>query len=99
MLAHLIASYGADHFVAGSDYPLTAGLAHPVQEVRALGLDASDEAKILARQRSRASPAWLMRRTWPALAIAVSGIRGLQFPGDGNRTWLTGSLSREIEQC
>ena len=49
MLGHLVKTYGAGRFVLGSDYPLPAGLAHPVQEVRALSLDAEDEAKILGR--------------------------------------------------
>jgi aminocarboxymuconate-semialdehyde decarboxylase len=49
MLGHLVKSYGAGRFVLGSDYPLAAGLAHPVQEVKALGLDEQDEAKILGR--------------------------------------------------
>jgi aminocarboxymuconate-semialdehyde decarboxylase len=49
MLGHLVAAYGADRFVVGSDYPLPAGLAHPVEEVRALGLDAADEGKILSQ--------------------------------------------------
>ncbi|HUY28112.1 MAG TPA: amidohydrolase family protein [Candidatus Binataceae bacterium] len=48
MLGHLVKSYGADHFVLGSDYPLPAGLAHPVEEVKALGLSARDEEKILS---------------------------------------------------
>src|ERR1700720_2946030 len=45
----LVKTYGAGRFVLGSDYPLPAGLAHPVEEVRALGLDSDDEAKILGR--------------------------------------------------
>jgi aminocarboxymuconate-semialdehyde decarboxylase len=49
MLGHLVRTYGAGRFVLGSDYPLPAGLAHPVEDVRALGLDANDEAKILGR--------------------------------------------------
>ena len=49
MLGHLVKTYGADRFVLGSDYPLPAGLVHPVQEVKALGLDGQDEAKILGR--------------------------------------------------
>jgi aminocarboxymuconate-semialdehyde decarboxylase len=49
MLGHLIKNYGAERFVVGSDYPLPAGLAHPVQEVKALGLDDQDEARILSR--------------------------------------------------
>ncbi len=48
LLRHLVASYGADRFVVGSDYPLPAGLAHPVQEVQALGLDAAAQLKILS---------------------------------------------------
>jgi len=47
MLSHLVKTYGADRFVVGTDYPLPAGLAHPVEEVKALGLDANDENKIL----------------------------------------------------
>ncbi len=48
MLGHLVETWGADRFVVGTDYPLPAGLAHPVQEVKALGLDSDDEAKILS---------------------------------------------------
>src|SRR5271156_121666 len=48
MLSHLVKTYGADRFVVGTDYPLPAGLAHPVEEVKALGLDTDDEDKILA---------------------------------------------------
>jgi aminocarboxymuconate-semialdehyde decarboxylase len=48
MLSHLVKTYGAERFVVGSDYPLPAGLAHPVEEVKALGLDTDDENKILA---------------------------------------------------
>jgi predicted TIM-barrel fold metal-dependent hydrolase len=51
-----VKTYGADRFVVGTDYPLPAGLAHPVEEVRALGLDHGDEDKILggtARQLLR----------------------------------------------
>ncbi len=56
MLSHLVKTYGADRFVVGSDYPLPAGLVHPVEEVKALGLAADDENKILganARQLLR----------------------------------------------
>jgi len=49
MLGHLVKTYGADRFVVGSDYPLAAGLAHPVAEVKAIGLSADDEEKILGR--------------------------------------------------
>jgi aminocarboxymuconate-semialdehyde decarboxylase len=48
MLGHLIRTLGADRFVVGSDYPLPAGLAHPVEEVKALRLSGADEAKILS---------------------------------------------------
>jgi aminocarboxymuconate-semialdehyde decarboxylase len=48
MLGHLVKTYGADRFVVGSDYPLPAGLAHPVDEVKALGLTGPEEAKILS---------------------------------------------------
>jgi aminocarboxymuconate-semialdehyde decarboxylase len=56
MLGHLVKTYGADRFVVGTDYPLPAGLAHPVENVKALGLDSGDENKILganARQLLR----------------------------------------------
>ena len=56
MLGHLVKTYGADRFVVGTDYPLPAGLAHPVEEVKALGLVPDDENKILgatARQLLR----------------------------------------------
>ena len=58
MLGHLVKTYGAGRFVVGSDYPLAAGLAHPVEEVKALGLPASEEQQILrenARQLLRLS--------------------------------------------
>jgi len=48
MLGHLVSHYGAERFVVGSDYPLAAGLAHPVEEVKALGLGAEKEARILS---------------------------------------------------
>ena len=47
MLGHLVKTYGADRFVVGTDYPLPAGLAHPVDEVKSLGLESIDENKIL----------------------------------------------------
>jgi len=56
MLSHLVKTYGADRFVVGTDYLLPAGLEHPVEEVKALGLDSLDEGKILeatARQLLR----------------------------------------------
>ena len=48
MLGHLVRTFGAGRFVIGSDYPLPAGLAHPVEEVRALKLDPADEDKIMS---------------------------------------------------
>ncbi len=48
MLGHLMRTYGAKRFVIGSDYPLPAGLAHPVEEVKALHLDPSDEEMVLS---------------------------------------------------
>jgi aminocarboxymuconate-semialdehyde decarboxylase len=48
MLRHLVGELGADRFVVGSDYPLPAGLAHPVQEVKELALRVDDEEKILS---------------------------------------------------
>lgn len=53
MLSHLVNTYGASQFVIGSDYPLPAGLAHPVAEVKALGLNAEDERKILSANAQR----------------------------------------------
>jgi aminocarboxymuconate-semialdehyde decarboxylase len=49
MLSHLVSTWGASQFVIGTDYPLPAGLTHPVAEVRALGLGSGDEEKILGR--------------------------------------------------
>ncbi len=46
-LRGLVDRFGAKRFVVGSDYPLPLGLAHPVAEVRALGLAADAEAAIL----------------------------------------------------
>jgi aminocarboxymuconate-semialdehyde decarboxylase len=53
MLSHLVKTFGADRFVIGTDYPLAAGLAHPIEEVKALGLGEDDEAKILAGNARR----------------------------------------------
>jgi aminocarboxymuconate-semialdehyde decarboxylase len=47
MLRHLVKAYGPEQFVVGSDYPLPAGLSHPVAEVKTLGLDRAAEDKIL----------------------------------------------------
>jgi aminocarboxymuconate-semialdehyde decarboxylase len=53
MLRYLINTYGAERLVVGSDYPLPAGLAHPVAEVKALGLDAETEDAVLGGNASR----------------------------------------------
>ena len=53
MLRYLTDTYGAEHLVVGSDYPLSAGLAHPVAEVKALGLSPEAEAAILGGTASR----------------------------------------------
>src|SRR6266852_1855206 len=53
MLRYLVNTYGAERLVVGSDYPLPAGLAHPVAEVKALGLDPEAEAAILGGNASR----------------------------------------------
>jgi aminocarboxymuconate-semialdehyde decarboxylase len=47
MLRHLIDAYGAERFVIGTDYPLPAGVAHPIEEIKALALAPGDERKIL----------------------------------------------------
>lgn len=53
MLRYLINTYGPDHLVVGSDYPLPAGLVHPVAEVKALGLDPETEDAVLGGNASR----------------------------------------------
>ena len=53
LLRYLTNTYGADHLVVGSDYPLPAGLAHPVAEVKALGLAPEAEAAILGGNAGR----------------------------------------------
>src|SRR5580658_1132527 len=53
MLSHLVKTFGADRFVIGTDYPLAAGIAHPIEEVKALGLGADDERKILTDNARR----------------------------------------------
>jgi aminocarboxymuconate-semialdehyde decarboxylase len=47
LLKYLAATYGAEHLVIGTDYPLAGGIADPVAEVRALGLAPADEALVL----------------------------------------------------
>lgn len=48
MLRYLITTYGAGRLVVGSDYPLGAGVAHPVAEVKALALLPEDERAVLS---------------------------------------------------
>lgn len=47
MLRYLAETYGAERLVIGTDYPLPAGIAHPVAEVKALGLPPESENAIL----------------------------------------------------
>jgi aminocarboxymuconate-semialdehyde decarboxylase len=53
MLSHLVKTFGADRFVIGTDYPLPAGLAHPVDEVKALNLSDDEERKIFSDNARR----------------------------------------------
>jgi len=53
MLRYLINTYGAERLVLGSDYPLPAGLSHPVAEVKALGLDPETESTVLGGNAGR----------------------------------------------
>lgn len=53
MLRYLANTYGAERLVIGTDYPLPAGVAHPVAEVKALGLTPAAEAAILGGNASR----------------------------------------------
>ena len=53
MLRYLVHAYGAERLVLGSDYPLPAGLVHPVAEVKALGLEAEAESAVLGGNASR----------------------------------------------
>jgi aminocarboxymuconate-semialdehyde decarboxylase len=53
MLRYLVNTYGAERLVVGSDYPLAAGLAHPVAEVKALGLDPQTESAVLGGNAGR----------------------------------------------
>jgi aminocarboxymuconate-semialdehyde decarboxylase len=47
MLRYLVDAYGADRLVIGTDYPLPAGIAHPVAEVKGLSLLSDAESAIL----------------------------------------------------
>ena len=53
MLRYLIMLYGHERLVIGSDYPLPAGIDHPVAEVKALRLDTEAENAILGGNASR----------------------------------------------
>jgi len=53
MLRYLVTKYGADHLVIGTDYPLDNGRAHPVREVKDLGLGAADEEAVLGLTAER----------------------------------------------
>lgn len=53
MLRYLADTYGADRLVIGTDYPLPAGVAHPVAEVKALGLPSEVEGAILSGNARR----------------------------------------------
>jgi len=47
LLRALVVFAGADRVLLGSDYPFDMGLERPAEPVRALGLDAADEARVL----------------------------------------------------
>ncbi len=53
MLAYLAASYGAGRLVMGSDFPLGGGLAHPVDEVKRIGLAPAEEELVLGGNAAR----------------------------------------------
>lgn len=53
MLRYLVDKYGADHMVIGTDYPLDNGRAHPVREVKELGLAPDAEEAVLGLTAER----------------------------------------------
>lgn len=53
MLRYLAGTYGSDHLVIGTDYPLDNGRAHPVTEVKALGFAPADEEAVLGNNAGR----------------------------------------------
>lgn len=53
MLRYLVRTYGEKHLLIGTDYPLPAGVAHPVAEVKALGLTPTAETAILGGNAGR----------------------------------------------
>lgn len=53
LLRYLADTYGAERLVIGTDYPLPAGVAHPVAEVKTLGLPPDVEEAILRGNAAR----------------------------------------------
>jgi aminocarboxymuconate-semialdehyde decarboxylase len=53
LLRQLIAHAGADHVVLGSDYPFDMGVERPADQMRALGLSADDERRVLGGTAER----------------------------------------------
>jgi aminocarboxymuconate-semialdehyde decarboxylase len=53
LLADLVSYAGADHVLLGSDRPFDMGSGRPADDVRALGLAADDEGRILGGNASR----------------------------------------------
>ncbi len=53
VLRALVDFAGVEHVLLGSDYPFDMGLRRPAEAVRALGLSAADEAKILGGNAAR----------------------------------------------
>ena len=47
MLRSLIEFFGVEHVLLGSDYPFDMGVRRPTEILRALGLKADEEVKIL----------------------------------------------------
>jgi aminocarboxymuconate-semialdehyde decarboxylase len=47
VLRGLVEFFGADRVLLGSDYPFDMGVERPAEIVRALGLAADDEARVL----------------------------------------------------
>ena len=54
MLKNLVARYGADHVVLGTDYPYDMGMEHPVDFIGGTaGISASDKGKIMGGNAAR----------------------------------------------